>query len=83
MEVYKVFGAEILELKNQPLSKTIKISGEGKEAFLHIDGMHCSSCEVLIEHLALRVEGILSATSSYATSTAKVLYDPNVIKEED
>ncbi|PPR75024.1 MAG: Copper-exporting P-type ATPase A [Alphaproteobacteria bacterium MarineAlpha3_Bin5] len=83
MEVYKVFGAKILELKNQSLSKTTKISGEGKEAFLHIDGMHCSSCEVLIEHLALRVEGILSATSSYATATAKVLYDPNVIKEEE
>lgn len=48
-----------------------------------IDGMHCSSCEILIERTALRVKGILSVASSYATSTAKIVYDPDRIDETE
>jgi len=54
---------------------------EGAEAFLRIEGMHCSSCELLIERMALKVDGILGAASSYATSTARVIYDPDLIEE--
>ena len=67
-----MFGTEILEYNNQESSSIKKTETNGEAAFLRIDGMHCSSCEVLIEHLALRIDGILSATSSYATSTAKL-----------
>lgn len=56
-------------------------SPEGAEAFLGIDGMHCASCELLIERLATRVDGILSVSANYATSTAKVLFDPERIDE--
>ena len=45
--------------------------------------MHCSSCELLIERMALRVDGILAAASSYATSTAKIVYDPDLIDEAE
>lgn len=45
--------------------------------------MHCTSCEVLIERLAEEVRGVLSATSSYATSAAKIIYDPDVIDESE
>ncbi|MDG1487493.1 MAG: cation-translocating P-type ATPase, partial [SAR324 cluster bacterium] len=41
--------------------------------------MHCSSCEILIQHNAEKLEGIHSVTTSYATSTAKVVYDPEII----
>lgn len=53
------------------------------ESFLRIDGMHCASCEILIENVARKIEGIQSIDSSYATSTAKVVYDPKIISEDD
>jgi Cu2+-exporting ATPase len=45
--------------------------------------MHCSSCELLIERTALKVDGILAAVASYATSTAKIVYDPDLIDESE
>ncbi len=45
--------------------------------------MHCSSCEILIERMAEKIDGILGAKSSYATSTAKIIYDPDVIQEAE
>ena len=45
--------------------------------------MHCSSCELLIERLALRMDGIVDAKSNYATSTAKIVYDPDRVNEAD
>jgi len=55
----------------------------GDEAFLRIDGMHCSACEYLIERTAIKVPGILAVSSSYATSTAKIVYDPDLIDESE
>ncbi len=80
-EVYRSFGAEILASKADDLSRQKIVPPDGDEAFLRIDGMHCSSCEVLIERAALRVEGILAVASSYATSTVKIVYDPDRIDE--
>lgn len=82
--VYTQFGPEVLgqaSFRPEPISES-QIA-EGKEAFLRIEGMHCSSCEILIERLAKEVKGVLSATSSYATSAAKIVFDPDVIAEAD
>ena len=46
------------------------------EAFFHVEGMHCASCERLIARVASRVDGVLSVRASVATATAKVVYDP-------
>ncbi len=80
-EVYRHFGDSINYKK--PENKPVKqISDpEGNEAFLRIDGMHCSSCEILIEKIALKIDGIKAAMSSYATSTVKIIYDPDIIDE--
>ena len=45
--------------------------------------MHCSSCELLIERVAARTDGVLSAVSSFATSTAKIVYDPDIVDESE
>ncbi|MCP5087799.1 MAG: cation-translocating P-type ATPase [Rhodobacteraceae bacterium] len=45
--------------------------------------MHCSSCEVLIDHLGERIDGIEEVASSYATSTARVVYDPEKLTADD
>jgi P-type Cu2+ transporter len=83
-EVYRNFGSEILS--RTPASTAEAGDAEvveGAEAFLRIDGMHCSSCEVLVERLAVRIPGILAVQSSYATSTARVVFDAELIAEDD
>ncbi|MCW9034075.1 MAG: cation-translocating P-type ATPase [Rhodospirillales bacterium] len=83
-EVYRNFGPEVLETIATPQTAQAEVlPPEGKEAFLRIEGMHCSSCEILIERVAEKIDGIYSAKSSYATSTVKVVYDPDVIDEAD
>ncbi len=83
-EVYRNFGPEVLETKSSQASIKPDLSPvEGAEAFLRIEGMHCSSCEILIERVAEKVDGILQAKSSYATSTAKIIYDSDIISEAD
>ena len=82
-EVYRQFGNIILPVADQAGSVESIVEIEGKEAYLRIDGMHCSSCELLIERLALRVDGIVDAKSNYATSTAKIVYDPDRVNEAD
>jgi len=80
-EVYRFFGEHVLEEPTTAQVHRTPSAPEGAEAFLRIDGMHCSSCELLIERTALRVDGILAAASSYATSTARIVYDPDLIDE--
>ena len=81
-EVYRYFGgisqAKADNEKLQPVTRP-----EGSEAYLRIDGMHCSSCELLIERHALRVKGVVAAKTNYATGTLKVIYDPGLIDETD
>jgi len=82
-EVYRCFGSNILLTANQKAAPEIVTAIEGTEAFLMIDGMHCSSCEILIERISTKVDGILAVASSYATSTAKVIYDPSRVNESE
>lgn len=83
--VFRTFGEGILATAGKAAAAAPAPAPppEGVEAFLRIDGMHCSSCEYLIEHRAARVDGILSVSTSYATSTARVVYDPARIAEAD
>lgn len=78
-EVYRYFGDQILASETPEPVRPVSSADQSAEAFLRIDGMHCSSCEILIERTALKTDGILTASSSYATSTAKIEYDPEVI----
>ncbi len=82
-EVYRNFGPSVFNTGAERLDAREKPQPSGKEAYLRIDGMHCSSCEILINRLAENINGIAFAQSSYATSTAKVIYDPDVIEEAD
>ncbi len=82
-EVYRRFGDIVLPQKEGDTLKEDIPEPEGSEAFLRIDGMHCSSCELLIEKIAMQSEGVLAAASSYATSTVKIIYDPDVVDESN
>ena len=82
-EVFLRFGDGILGRRKAERGTGGQTRVQGAEAYLRVDGMHCSSCEVLIDHLAERVDGVLEVTSSYATSTARVVYDPDKLEPED
>jgi len=81
-EVYRHFGS-IIEARPVAETRQDKPEPEGHEAYLRIDGMHCSSCEILIERFALKVKGIVAAKTNYATATAKITYDPDQVNEAD
>ncbi|GJL83872.1 MAG: copper-translocating P-type ATPase [marine bacterium B5-7] len=81
-EVYRFFGDVSLPAPNSGLPEAAS-EPEGDEAFLRIDGMHCSSCELLIERHALKIPGVVAAKTNYATATAKIVYDPEQVNESD
>ena len=56
---------------------------ETETAFLHVRGMHCTSCEDFIETVAASTDGIHEAEASYASDMAKVAYDPSRYSESD
>jgi len=56
---------------------------ETETAFLHVRGMHCTSCEDFIETVAASTEGLHEAEASYASDMAKVSYDPGRYSESD
>ncbi|MEO8124828.1 MAG: cation transporter, partial [Burkholderiales bacterium] len=81
-EVFRSFGDEALAVARERIPEPAA-APQGKTAYLWIDGMHCASCEFLIEKLAIGTRGIQAATASYATSTARVVYDPGLIQESE
>lgn len=82
-EVFQRFGEDILSSKGKTAETPDLPSARGAEAYLRIEGMHCASCEVLIEQLAERIDGVQSVRSSYSTATARVVYDKDRISETD
>ena len=49
-----------------------------KTAELTIQGMHCEGCAKTVEALLSTEPGVKAATASYASGSARVLYDPAV-----
>ena len=56
---------------------------DGETTFLHVDGMHCATCESFLEMTAGEQEGVAAAEASYATDTIRVDYDPDAVSAED
>ncbi|MFP9191182.1 heavy metal translocating P-type ATPase [Natrialbaceae archaeon A-CW1-1] len=57
-------------------SSSREVPDGAEEAFLSIDGMHCSTCEGFVSLLGEGNDGILTVEASYATDTIRVVYDP-------
>lgn len=82
-EVFQRFGDVILDNRTPGGSGQQPADPDGAVAFLRIDGMHCSSCEMLIDQMADRIGPLLAVRSNYATATARVVYDPDRVTEDD
>jgi Cu2+-exporting ATPase len=52
---------------------------DGETTFLHVDGMHCATCESFLELTAGKQDGVAAAEASYATDTIRVDYDPEAV----
>ena len=51
--------------------------------YLHIDGMHCSSCEVYIELIASDHQDVSNVNASYVSDTVRIDHDPDRVSEDD
>ena len=52
------------------------------EQYLHVDGMHCATCEAFLESTAVDNDAIGAASASYATDTLKLHYDPDAVEAD-
>ena len=53
------------------------------ETFLAVDGMHCATCDVFLALRGERIDGIHWVEANYGVETARVVYDPAAIAEDD
>ena len=58
-------------------------SMKGAEAFLEVDGMHCTTCESFVSLRGESRDGIQSVEASYATDTVRVRYDSEQVDVTD
>ncbi|MBD2560617.1 MULTISPECIES: heavy metal translocating P-type ATPase [Nostoc] len=54
-----------------------------KTQFLQVDGMDCGSCAKTIEASLQQLPGVMEASVSFATAKAKVLYNPEILREAE
>ncbi|MCP4188768.1 MAG: heavy metal translocating P-type ATPase [Gammaproteobacteria bacterium] len=84
LSVFEMFGEDILRNeKSTTQTHKIEVKDGECESYFRIRGMHCSSCEILIKKYAEKIEGISYVSTNYATSSARVIFDPNIISEAE
>ncbi|MFC6721683.1 heavy metal translocating P-type ATPase [Halobacteriaceae archaeon SHR40] len=64
-------------------SETTSSNQSAQATFLHIDGMHCHTCEQFLERIATAEEGVSGAEASYITETIRIESDPDEISVEE
>ncbi|WP_458210466.1 heavy metal translocating P-type ATPase [Haladaptatus sp. NG-SE-30] len=84
-DVEEITAAEIRERtrRNPTDDAANEHSEEVAEAYLHIDGMHCTTCESFVSLRGESHDEIQSVAASYATDTVRVRYDPEQIDASD
>jgi len=59
------------------------VPDDADEAFLHVDGMHCTACEAFLETLAEGDDAVYRAEASYASEMIRLRYDASGRTLED
>lgn len=84
LSVESALGAGDLEPSDmQASSPDTDIPDDVTALFLSIEGMHCTTCEAFLRGRGERIPGIHAVEASYATDTARVWYDPDVMDPAD
>jgi Cu2+-exporting ATPase len=53
------------------------VPDDAEQTFVHVDGMHCATCERFVESVAREDESVYAADASYATDLVRVSHDPD------
>jgi len=53
------------------------------EAYLAVDGMHCTTCETFLGLRGDDCRGVHAVEANYGTETARVVYDPEEIERAE
>jgi Cu2+-exporting ATPase len=56
----------------QTSSDTGESTPDGEETYLHVEGMHCASCEAFLEGRAASVDGVVTADANYPADAMRV-----------
>ncbi|SDQ43985.1 heavy metal translocating P-type ATPase [Natronobacterium texcoconense] len=77
-------GVDRDDLERRAGEETSRSVPDGaEEVFLGVEGMHCSTCEGFLSILGEEEAGIHAVEASYATDTARVVYDPDEVTLEE
>lgn len=80
LEVYRTLGdVDVEDVDSdalRPESTAEDVPESAQTAYLSVEGLHCTTCELFIETLADDIEGVYEAEASYATDMTRVSYDP-------
>lgn len=49
----------------------------------HVQGMSCPSCEIKIENILHKIEGVKEVKASLAKSEVSVKYDPSLVRRKN
>jgi Cu2+-exporting ATPase len=73
------------DVDDAPVSETREreIPEDAAEAYLAVDGMHCTTCETFLGLRGDDVEGVYALEANYAMETARVVYNPEAIAREN
>ncbi|MCL1125681.1 heavy metal translocating P-type ATPase [Shewanella surugensis] len=76
------YNPEVLTLKQTQALIALsgaKLSQQFQHMSLHVKGMDCTDCAIIIEHALTRLEGVIAAKVSYSGSQLRLEFDSNVI----
>ncbi|ELZ46406.1 ATPase P [Halorubrum californiense DSM 19288] len=76
-------AADLDDLDERRPAATPDEEFDGETTFLHVDGMHCATCESFLEMTAGEQDGVAAAEASYATDTIRVDYDPEAVRADE
>jgi len=80
-EVYVTLGEAALE--KDDADEDDAPPEDCETAYLHVNGMHCTACEIFVEDAASSHEGVETAAASYATETVRLDYDEDAVDEDE
>ena len=66
-----------------PNTRGREIPDGASEAYLAVDGMHCTTCETFLGLRGDDIDGVYAVEANYAMETARVVYDPDAIPTAD
>ena len=63
--------------------RTSEWPDDAAETYVAVDGMHCTTCEAFLDVRGDGIEGVYGVEANYATETARVVYDADVVSEAE